>query len=105
MLQRGPADTVLVLALIHHLALSNNVLLSILARFFAKTTKRFLIIEFVPKGDSPVHHLLATREDIFPDYNHVEFETAFSEEFSIEKKCAVEGFERSLYLMKKREHK
>ena len=41
--------------------------LSQLADFFAETGK-WLVIEFVPKSDSQVKKLLASREDIFPDY-------------------------------------
>ena len=37
--------------------------------FFRKVC-RWLIIEFVPKSDSQVQRLLATREDIFPDLHH-----------------------------------
>src|SRR5919109_2075597 len=45
---RGPADLVLALALIHHLAISNNVPLPQLAAFFAESGQ-WLVIEFVPK--------------------------------------------------------
>jgi ribosomal protein L11 methylase PrmA len=44
--RRGPADMVLSLALIHHLAISNNVPPQV-ADFFAKIGK-WLVIEFVP---------------------------------------------------------
>jgi hypothetical protein len=44
---RGPADMVLALALIHHLAISNNVPLPQVADFFASVGK-WLVIEFVP---------------------------------------------------------
>ena len=38
LVDRGPADTVMALALIHHLAISNNVPLDVLVRFFADVT-------------------------------------------------------------------
>ena len=97
-LDRGPADAVLALALIHHLAISNNVPLPKLAEFFQRAG-RALIIEFVPKEDSQVQRLLATREDVFPDYRQDKFEEAFAEYFRIETQQAVEGSERTLYLM------
>ncbi|HPZ08861.1 MAG TPA: SAM-dependent methyltransferase, partial [Candidatus Eremiobacteraeota bacterium] len=50
-MKRGPADTVLALALIHHLAISNNLPFYKIADFFSKICKN-LIIEFVPKSDS-----------------------------------------------------
>ena len=96
---RGPVDCVMALALIHHLAISNNLPLERIASYFRKLGNQ-LIIEFVPKEDSKVQILLATREDIFPTYNVEGFEAAFSHYFSIQKKEAVKGSERTLYLMK-----
>jgi hypothetical protein len=95
---RGPAGMALALAVIHHLAISNNVPLPQLADFFAAHCK-WLVIEFVPKSDSQVQKLLASREDIFPNYTREGFEAAFSERFEIHKCEAVRDSERALYLM------
>ena len=97
-LERGQFDLTLALALIHHLAISNNLPLPLLAAFFAEHTKQ-LIIEFVPKEDSKTAHLLATREDIFPHYTETGFEAAFGAHFTIQKKVALTESKRSLYLM------
>jgi hypothetical protein len=99
LLDRGPADTVIALALLHHLAISNNVPLDRLAGFFARAG-RHLIIEFVPKTDSQVQRLLATREDVFPGYHQAGFEQAFAGRFTIMEKRDIEGSERTLYLMR-----
>jgi hypothetical protein len=101
LLNRGPADTILALALIHHLAISNNLPLSKLAIFFSKLA-RSLIIEFVPKNDSQVQRLLSTREDIFIDYTQDEFEKQFSRYFQILESKKIEESERTLYLMQVR---
>jgi ribosomal protein L11 methylase PrmA len=95
---RGPADLVLALALIHHLAISNNVPFSQIAEFFAATGK-WLILEFVPKTDSQVKKLLASREDIFPNYTREGFETAFSSTFKIHEAVEIRESERVLYLL------
>ena len=100
-LDRGPADTVIALALVHHLAISNNVPLDRLAEFFARAG-RHLIIEFVPKTDSQVQRLLATREDVFPTYNQAGFEQAFSGRFEIVDQTGIQGSERTLYLMRRK---
>ena len=89
---------VLALALIHHLAISNNVPLPQLADFFASTGK-WLVIEFVPKSDSQVQKLLVSREDIFPTYTREDFEAAFSRRFKICEAVSVRESERVLYLM------
>ena len=95
---RGPADLILALAVIHHLAISNNVPLPQLADFFAGTGK-WLIIEFVPKADSQVQKLLTSREDIFPTYHREGFEAAFSQKFRVHEAIPVRESERMLYLM------
>ena len=97
--QRGPADTVLALALIHHLALSNNVPLEKLAAFFAKVC-RTLVIEFVPMEDSQVQILLASREDVFPDYTRARFEEVFGRFFETRDRQNVKETVRTMYLMK-----
>lgn len=97
---RGPADMVLALALIHHLAISNNVPLPQLADFLANGGK-WLVIEFVPKSDSQVQRLLVSREDIFPTYTREGFEAAFKQRFNIREAVPVRESERVLYLMEK----
>jgi hypothetical protein len=97
-LQRGPVDAVMALALMHHLAISNNLPLEYLARFFNRLG-RWLIIELVPKQDSQVRRLLQTRLDIFPNYHADGFEAAFQEYFSIREKTPVVDSQRILYLM------
>ncbi len=98
---RGPADLVLALALIHHLAISNNVPLDRVARFLARVGNA-LVIEFVPKNDSQVQRLLATREDVFPTYTRDGFEAAFATYFEIVEQRPVEDSERVMYFMRRR---
>jgi hypothetical protein len=99
LLQRGPADAVMALALIHHLGVANNVPLERVASFFGDLAT-WLIIEFVPKDDPMVQRLLASREDIFPDYTRDGFEHAFSTLFSTERTEDLSGSSRVLYLMR-----
>jgi hypothetical protein len=98
---RGPADTVLALALIHHLAIGNNVPLPQLASFFADLC-RWLIIEFVPKRDPQVGKLLQVREDIFSGYNQKNFVTVFKSRFDLVSEEIIVDSERSLYLFKRK---
>jgi len=97
---RQKPDCILMLAVIHHLAISNNLPLRLIARWLA-TLSEYLIIEFVPKSDSQAQILLNTRDDIFPDYTVNGFEKAFGTYFTVLDKVAVSGSERVLYLMKK----
>jgi hypothetical protein len=99
LLQRGPVDAVMALALIHHLAIANNVPLERAASYLSDLGK-WLIIEFVPKDDPMVQRLLASRQDIFVDYTREGFERAFSTRFSVERTDELSGSSRGLYLMR-----
>ncbi len=96
--RRGPVDTVMALGLIHHLAISNNVPLNLIAEFF-RATCQHLIIEFIPKEDSQVKKLLSTREDVFSDYTREGFEAAFKPYFSFDDVAPIPGTSRTLFLM------
>jgi hypothetical protein len=101
LLERGPADTVLALALIHHLAISNNLPFVKIAEFFTKIGE-YIVIEFVPKNDSQVQKLLRNREDVFDDYEINSFEKGFGKYFKILDKESIKESKRVLYLLKKK---
>jgi hypothetical protein len=96
--ERGPADVILALALIHHLAIGHNVPLERIAAYL-KGLCRKLIIEFVPKTDPQVKRLLLSRPDIFSDYTKEGFEQAFTGHFAIEGCMGIEDSQRTLYCM------
>lgn len=100
-LARPKPDTALALALIHHLAISNNIPISRLADLFSKICKT-LIIEFIPKEDYRVKLLLQSREDIFVDYNQNTFEKELGKFFSTVKKVQLTNSKRTLYLLKRK---
>lgn len=101
-LERSPEETVFALALIHHLAISNNLPFNKIASFL-KCICTSLIIEFVPKSDSQVRRLLSNREDIFPDYTQYVFESKFGQYFEIQNSVKIRYSDRILYLMKRRQ--
>jgi hypothetical protein len=94
-------DVVLALALVHHLAIGNNVPLPDVAAFLRQMA-RAAIVEFVPKEDPQVQRLLASREDIFPDYCVPGFESAFASQFQIVHSHALPRSKRTVYLMQGR---
>jgi ribosomal protein L11 methylase PrmA len=97
--ERGPADTVFALALIHHMVIANNIPFDRIAQMFNQICSRALIIEFVPGDDSQVQRLLMNREDIFSDYGREKFEQAFGCYFIIQRKEQITDSKRILYLM------
>ena len=99
LVERGPADMLMALALIHHLAIARNVPLDMIGEFFRKLCK-WAVIEFVPKSDKKVALLLANREDIFSNYTQNNFEIEFSRYFEIKSAQRIADSERTLYLMR-----
>jgi hypothetical protein len=99
LLSRGPSDMIFALALLHHLAIGNNVPFLKIAEYFSEICN-FLIIEFIPKNDSQIEKMLSTRDDIFDYYNKETFEAEFKIFFEIIESSRIDESERILYLMK-----
>ena len=102
-LQEYDPDVTMALALIHHITLSGNVPFEKSAEFFAKFSKN-LIIEFPKREDSWVESLLVRKREFinhFDFYNEHNFEEGYKKFFKLEKKEAVAGTKRVLYLFKK----
>lgn len=97
-LNRPLPELTLALALVHHLAIGNQVPLDRLAAFFAKISP-WLLIEFVPKGDPRVEEMLFHREAAFSDYSQPAFEAAFLEYFDLIQSKTLPETTRTLYLM------
>jgi hypothetical protein len=98
---RGPADLVMALALVHHLALGYHVPLPAFAAWLASLGRRALV-EFVPREDPRAAQLLATRPGAFPGYHQTGFEEALAGPFEVEERRSLEGSGRVLYLLRRR---
>jgi hypothetical protein len=97
--ERQKPDCVMMLAVIHHLAISNNLPFNLIVDWLSSISN-YLIIEFVPKEDSQVKVLLATRIDIFPNYHEIHFEEVFKSKFNLLAKEYIPESKRTLYLFK-----
>jgi len=95
---RGPADLVLALALVHHLALSGNVSFDAMARWLARIA-RSLIIEWVPPDDPQVQRLLVARGDAPARYTREHFLRSFATYFDIRREESIQASDRSLFLL------
>ena len=98
---RCKADCVLALALIHHIAISNNVPLKNTAEFFASLAE-WLVIEFVPKSDKKAQQLLSSREDIFAEYTQTRFVEIFLEVFDLVRSQEIRDSDRVIYLFRRK---
>jgi hypothetical protein len=99
--ERGPADLVLALALVHHLAIAGNVPLDRVADVLAKLG-RHVVLEWVPKSDPKVREMLRTRDDVFSDHTEGALERALERSFILEDRLPLRGTERAMYLLRRR---
>ena len=97
---RSNADTVMALALIHHLAIGRNVPLGSIADYFARLAPN-AIVEWVPKEDPMVVKLLASRRDVFADYTLEGFRAAFGERFGLVEEAEIPGTVRRLFRLRR----
>ena len=96
-LNRIKPDTILALALLHHLCIGNNIPLYKVAELLASKCNN-LIIEWVPPDDPMAIELAGIKE--YPPYNHEIFEAEFGKYFTWNK-TDIEDSLRSVYYMRK----
>jgi len=101
LLERRAADCVLALALVHHLAIGNQVPFPQIADFLAALAEHVLV-EFVPASDPKARALLAGRESAFPGYTREAFESALARRFEIAEAAPLEGSLRTLYRLRRK---
>ncbi len=103
LVERGPADMVMALALIHHLAITHSLSLASIARAFASLCN-WLIIEFIPPTDSQLKRLLQANPDSGFDerYSESVFEAEFKTFFEILERVKIEESDRVLYLVQRK---
>jgi hypothetical protein len=97
---RGPADLVLALALIHHLVFSSCVPLSLIAEWLASISNH-VVVEFVPPTDPMVQKLLRNRRDGHLPYNLDVFQLGFGKPFDFIDQTRLQNG-RTLFLCKRR---
>ncbi len=101
LLERANADVALSLALVHHLAIGRNVPLPMIAELHDRLAPH-VIVEWVPKEDTMVQHLLSARDDIFPGYSAEGFRAAFEAYFMVVEEAPIEDSGRVIFRMRRR---
>jgi hypothetical protein len=100
LVDRSAADLLLALAVLHHLRITANAPLELIAGFLARLGDT-LLIEYVPKSDVMAQILLRNRPDTFLDYTEETFRAAFGKHFRLERTFPVADTSRTLYLFTK----
>jgi SAM-dependent methyltransferase len=98
---RGVFDTVLMLAVLHHMLVVEQIPLAAILELAAQLTSEHLVIEFVTPEDPMFRHLVRGRAELFADLNRELFESTARRWFEI---VRVENLlaTRTIYLLRKR---
>jgi 2-polyprenyl-3-methyl-5-hydroxy-6-metoxy-1,4-benzoquinol methylase len=99
---RGSFDAVLMLALIHHLLVSERIPLTQILSLAAELTTDLLILEFVGPADPMFQRLLRGRGHLFEGFSNDVFQTACLEHFNIIRSQRLAQTDRWIYLLRKR---
>ncbi len=99
----GAFDCVLMLAVIHHLLVSERTPLSEIIEVAAEITTDILIIEFIAPDDSMFRRLVRGRDNLFQGFTVEQFESTCRKHFEIIRSQHLEQSSRWLYLMRKKE--
>jgi len=95
---RLKSDSVLALALIHHLFFSDNLPFSAIAEYLSSLGKQ-LIVEFVGPSDPQVRLLSQIRNADVSAYSETNFQADFGRYFRLRKKQPLKSKDRILYLL------
>jgi hypothetical protein len=96
------AEMLMMLAVVHHLAISSAVPYAAIAATAAGLTRRYLIIEMLDAGDPLVHHLSAQRNRQPEEFSMAVQRQAFEQHFNTLEIVAIPESSRQLVLMEKK---
>jgi ribosomal protein L11 methylase PrmA len=97
----GHFDTVMMLAVLHHLLLRNQIPMDRIAALCAGLTTRHLILEWVPPADPKFQELLRGREAIYEHITEAMFREAFAEHFTVSDELVLANGRTMLHLQKR----
>ncbi len=98
---RGAFDAVLMLAVVHHMLVTERIPLPDIIDLAAELTTDALVVEFIAPQDSMFRRIVRGREHLFEDLTPEVFETTCRRRFRIVRTQHLEGTSRWLYLLRK----
>jgi ribosomal protein L11 methylase PrmA len=97
----GHFDTVMMLAVIHHLLLSSQIPMERIAALCSSLTMRNLIVEWVPPTDVKFRELVRGRETLCGHITEIAFREAFLRHFTIARECRLANGRVLVHLRKR----
>jgi predicted RNA methylase len=98
---KGKMDAVIMLAVIHHLLVTERIPLDEILNLIAETTNDVLVLEFVPTDDPMFKQIARGRDHLFEYLTQSVFEEACRKHFQILRSEKLADSNRRLYLLKK----
>jgi len=99
---RSGFDLVLMLAVVHHMLVSERVPLDEILALAAELTTDLLLIEFVEPGDPMFRRLVRGRDALYAHLTASYFEAACARSFQILRKQPIAQSRRTLYLLRRK---
>lgn len=99
---RGNFDAALLLAVVHHLSVSQGIPLEELFGVCAEIVTQGVIVEFVPPEDPMFSIISRNKEHLIPRLQRSEFEAAFSPWFSMVRRLQLPTNSRWLYFLRRK---
>jgi hypothetical protein len=98
---RGSFEMVMMLAVIHHMLVTERVPLESILKTAAGLTTHYAIVEWIEPADSMFQKLLRGRQSLHLGLSPEVFESAAARHFRILRKTSIEGSSRWLYLLQR----
>jgi SAM-dependent methyltransferase len=99
---RGAFDCVLMLAVVHHLLVTERIPLEEIFRLASELTTGWLVIEFVGPQDEMFRQLTRGREALHQELSEKKFEETCAVHFDIVRSLPLAGMARRMYLLKRK---
>jgi SAM-dependent methyltransferase len=96
----GHFDTVMMLAVLHHLLLRSQIPMDLIATLCSTLTTAHLILEWVPPADPKFHELVRGREAIYAHITESAFREAFARHFTTIDELTLANGRTMLHLRK-----
>lgn len=99
---RGAFDSVFMLALVHHLLVSERIPLEEILALGAELTTDLLVIEFIPPEDPMFRRIARGREELFTGLTREVFHATYSRRFELLRCHGLDDANRFLYLLRRK---
>jgi SAM-dependent methyltransferase len=98
----GTFDTVFMLAVLHHMIVTERIPLESIIDLVAKLTTDFIVIEYVDPADKMFRRITRGRDELFLHLTREGFEETCRRQFDIVRSEHIPDSERWLYMLRKR---